>query len=210
MPKRISIADAIEKNKINSNVAFLVLLNIEIVDPDTGNVAETLYLVRNDEDITYNEQLYTKASFEFKYSSQSGEIPEVSVSIVDYQNAIQAYMQEYNGGVGSHITVTVVNSNSLTEPADLIEFFDVISASAANYVIQWRLGAENPLSVQFPGRIQNKDKCTWLYKGAECLYVGGITSCDLSLDGPNGCVVHDNRVNFGAFPGINRSNIRYA
>lgn len=33
--------------------------------------------------------------------------------------------------------------------------------------------------------------------------------CDLSLQGLNGCAAHNNTINFGGFPGINRSNVRY-
>jgi phage-related protein len=41
--------------------------------------------------------------------------------------------------------------------------------------------------------------------GTECGYFGILTSCDHTIDGANGCEVHDNTIRFGAEPGIPQS-----
>lgn len=210
MPKNLSVADIIEKNKLYSNTPFVILLDVEIIDPATGLVNQTIHLARNNEDVVYNSNTYVKSSFEFKFGAEAGETPNVSISITDYQNSIQGLLQEYGGGLGSHITVFVVNAGNLTQAPDNIEYFDVITATTSNYVVEWSLGAENILTHQFPKRKQFKDRCSWRYAGAECGYAGPLPSCDLSLDGPNGCQYHNNTPNFGGFPGINASNVRYA
>jgi hypothetical protein len=38
---------------------------------------------------------------------------------------------------------------------------------------------------------------------------GIMPSCDLSLQGPNGCAAHNNTQNFGGFPGLNDNGYRY-
>jgi hypothetical protein len=51
------------------------------------------------------------------------------------------------------------------------------------------------------GDIPIRKTCPWKYKGTECGYSGGLTTCDLTFDGPNGCNAHfDNntaRAKFG-------------
>lgn len=209
MPKKLSVADIIEKNKLYSSTPFVILVDLQVIDPTTGTTVTTLYLARNNEDVVYGGNTYLKANFEFQYEATAGEFPSVSISVNDMTNAIQAIMQNYGGGVGSTLTIYVVNTDQLDQPADNIEYFDVLGARAANYVVQWTLGGENILSRQFPKRKQFKNRCNWRYKGTECGYAGVLDSCDLSLDGANGCSVHNNSANYGGFPGINASNVRY-
>jgi phage-related protein len=85
--------------------------------------------------------------------------------------------------------------------------FVLMSAVAKdeNYSIEFTLGAENPLALRFPYRQQFRNRCEWVYKGNECRYAGGLPSCDLTLDGDNGCRVHNNTYNFGGFFGLNKS-----
>lgn len=205
----LSVVSTIEKNKISSSAAFLVILDIEVINPDTGGLVETLYLVRNSEDITHRSQLYTAFGFDIDISKEAGTVPNISITAQDLTGVIRARMEQYGGGVGFNVRIAAINSAALDELPDVAEYFQVIAAKINDYVVSWTLGAENALSIKFPRRRQLRDRCTWKYKSAECGYAGGMPTCDYSLQGTNGCAAHSNALNFGGFPGIIASNIRY-
>jgi hypothetical protein len=212
MPNRkvISIATTIEKNRVASTVAFVVTLDIAVINPATGSTVETLYLVNNTEDLTVNGKVYTATKFDIELKEESGAQTSVTLSMVDFTKAIISKMETYGGGVGFGVIVGVLNTARLSAPPEVQEFFEVTGAQASEYNISFTLGAENPLSKIFPRRLQTKKFCTWRYKdAATCGYTGGLTSCDLTLNGVNGCKAHNNEANFGAFPGINNAGSRY-
>lgn len=202
MVKKLSITDVIEKNRINSDVAFLMMVDVEVIDPETKVIVETMRLVRNSEDVTHEGNLYTAFPFEISISQDAGNVPSISLNAKDITGIIQQKMQMYGGAIGFNVLFKVVSEASLNSPADVVEHFRVVSASVDNYDVSWTLGAENPLSLGFPKRPQLRDRCPWRYEGLECAYVGALDSCDLTLQGDNGCAVHANTINFGGFPGI--------
>lgn len=209
MPKSLSVASTIEKNRLSSDTPFLVGLDIDVVDPDTGALVEVLRFVRNTEPITWNSLLYSAAAFDIEIKEASGELQTVSLSFTDFARAIQNYLQQYGGGVGFKVTVSVINAGNLAQGPEVQEFFEVIGAESSDYVISFTLGAENAVSRQFPRRKQTRDFCQWQYKSLQCGYTGGLPSCDLSLKGPNGCQTHANVLRFGGFRGINTRDVRY-
>lgn len=210
MSKTLSVATVIEKNKIASGTPFLVCLDVQVVDPMTLVVVETLHFVRNSEDIVFNGVTYDAAKFEIQLSAESGGQQEVHLTVIDYFRVLQARMQAYGGGVGFNVTITVVNSGTLDQPPEVVEYFQVTGASTLNYEVTFVLGAENAVAQTFPRRRQTRDYCGWRYKSQDCGYTGSLPSCDLSLKGPNGCSAHSNAPNFGGFFGINSTGTRYA
>lgn len=208
MPKIIPISTVVEKNKLSSAVPFLVCLDITVIDPYTAATVETLRVVQNNEDFTFNGNTYAAANFTIGFKAEGSTQPTIELGMVDYTRALQQRMQAYGGGVGFKVTVSVVNSGAPSAPAELVEFFEVIAATSSDYSANFTLGAESGLARLFPRRRQMRDFCSWRYKSTECGYTGGLASCDLTLNGTNGCVVHANAANFGAFPGINPRNGR--
>jgi lambda family phage minor tail protein L len=209
MSTSLSIASIIEKNRISSEVPWLILLDIAVVDPATLLTVETLHLARNVDPVTFNGVTYAPAAFDISLKSEAGSQQEISLSIKDYTLAVQQKMQDYGGGIGFNVTVMVVNAGNLGQNPEVAEYFQVTAAETANYECSFTLGAENNITKAFPRRRQSKDYCQWRYKGPECGYTGSMPSCDLSLKGPNGCKAHQNVVHFGAFPGINSRDFRY-
>lgn len=209
MTTSLSVASVIEKNRISSDVPWLIMIDVEVVDPATLTTAETLRLVRNPDPITFNGFKYEPASFDVELKSHAGEQQSINLSIRDYTLAVQKKMQDYGGGVGFNVAIMVVNAANLEQPPEVIEFFQVTGAETANYVCSFTLGSENNISKAFPRRRQMRDFCQWRYRSEECGYTGPMPTCDLSLKGPNGCKAHQNVVHFGAFPGINTSDVRY-
>jgi hypothetical protein len=209
MTKSLSVASVIEKNRIASDTPWLICLDIAVIDPASAATVETLHVVRNTEAITFNGFTYTPANFDIQLKEEAGTQQTVELVIRDYTLAVQQRMQQYGGGIGFTVAISVVNAGNLAAPPEVVENFEVVGASSANYVCSFTLGAENNLTKTFPRRRQTKDYCQWRYKGAECGYTGALPTCDLSLNGANGCKAHDNVIHFGAFPGINTRDINY-
>tara|TARA_R110000851_G_C13102760_1_gene569244 strand:- start:27304 stop:27942 length:639 start_codon:yes stop_codon:yes gene_type:complete len=211
MPNNLSIASVIEKNKLTSTVAYLILTKITIIDPATGLLVETLYLVKNTEDVIYDGQTYTAFAFDISTEDSVDGASSVSLTVTDYSQAIQARAEAYGGCVGSSVEIIIIASTSVgtSLKPEVTEFFEIISASAENYIISWTMGAEDILAQRFPRRKQMRDRCSWVYKGNECTYAGEVTTCDRSLLGDNGCQAHNNTINFGGFPGIRGTGLRY-
>jgi phage-related protein len=204
--RHVSVATAIEINRIASDVAIVTCMEIDIIDPDTLGLVETLRLVANNESLTYQGQVYTAANFEFSIKQEAGSAPDITVTAQDYSQEIQVRMQAYGGGVGFTVRLMEVNTGNLSQAPEIQETMKVIGASAKDYAVTFTLGAENPLTMRFPRRRQRRDRCPWVFRSAECGYTGGLTTCDFTLQGANGCAAHNNTTEFGGFPGIqNRS-----
>lgn len=213
MSQSLSIASVIEANRLSSSVPFLALIDVDVVNPDTGVIVMTLHFVNNGDDVIFQGELYKAAKFDIQVKQESGKQAEVSLNVVDYTQALQAPMEEYGGGIGFNVTFYVVNADELQVDPEMVLYFQIIGAQASGYTQSYQLGAENTLMLTFPRRRQTRDFCQRRFKSigeAQCNYTGPLTSCDLTLKGPNGCQVHGNTINFGAFPGLNGNGYRYA
>ncbi len=209
MPQSFSVINAVEKNKIASANSWIVLLEIQFVDTSTGQVAETKYVANNNEDLTYDSNVYVAFPFDIKLKQEAGGVPEITLTAQDFQKVLLSKMNKYSGASGSIVIMRIVNSDNLTAEPELEENFEVLDSSANDYVIAFKLGAENILTRRFPNSVQMRDRCRWRYKSDDCGYVGAEASCDLTLQGANGCSFHSNSPNFGGFPGLKGTGIRY-
>jgi hypothetical protein len=207
MARHLSVASAIDKNKITSGAVWVALLEIRIIDPNSRAVTETLYIARNDESLLFQGQLYQAANFEFQIDQKQGEDPSVSVTAQDQTRYIASRMENMAGGVFSELTLRIVNSERLDHPPEMEHVLQVTASSVKNYVVSFTLGAENPLTVSFPRHRQFKGRCVWRFKGYGCGYTGPVATCDYTLEGANGCVQKNNQLNFRGLPGLVRLNI---
>lgn len=203
--KNLSVASIIEKNRLQSDEAWLVALKIHVRNPVTNSVEEVIRVVRNTEITTILGEAYEPFSFDISISEKTNELPTLRVTIQDQTQVVQSYMERYGGGIGFDVDLIVVRATTAAETEadpELIEYFQIISSSAANYVVTWTLGAENPLRQIYPARRQDSEQCSFKFKDGNCAYAGTATSCDLTLDGPRGCRAKGNSINFGGYPGI--------
>ncbi len=207
MTRHLSAASAIDRSRLSSSTAWLILLKLEIADPNTRQTVETVHLVANDEDITFDGNLYTAANFVINIDQGQNQAPSVTLVAQDQTGMIERKIEDYAGGVMSQVVMMVVNSDRLDHEPEIENTFDVVSSSAKDGVVSFELGSENPLTIQFPKHTQMKDRCSWRYKGYGCEYAGPMGSCDYTLDGPNGCRAHDNVERFRGLPGLVRMNI---
>lgn len=220
MPSYPSIRTALDKRKIASGDTYLILMEISILDPTSGEVQETVYVANNNDPDGYvwNGNTYQSLPMTVDIKQSSTEVPSCTVTVFDLGNTIQGLLQNYTAPIGWPAKFYVINTADANPAADMeYEFFvNGATANAQDYSIEFTVSAENPLTLSYPARTQYKNKCFWTFKDTNCRYQDGgyktcgvstdvtlDTTCDNSLDGPKGCRAHCNVLNYGGFPGIN-------
>lgn len=204
--KNLSLSSIVSANSFSSDDAWLVAMKIHVRSNITGEIVSVIRVVNNNEITTIAGEQYEPLAFTIDIKEASNELPSMSVTIQDQGEIVGPFMQRYGGGVGSDVDMMIVRATTatLTYPeAELTEYFQVITGGYKDYVASWTCGAENPLRKMFPLRKQEDNQCSFRYKQAgTCNYSGANPTCDLSLDGPNGCRAHNNTINYGGYPGI--------
>ena len=207
----LSATAYLEKNKLTSTKAWLVLLKITLTD-DTE-----IFLVANTEQVTWpvtNGDTYLAFPFELDEigDSSKGEVPSVGIKVSNATRSLEAYLEEYDGMVDSIVKIYVVNSTNVEIPSDPgagvnnvtpeIELeYEIINSNADNMWVSFTLGATNPWNKRFPRNKVMRNICRYKdFKGDQCQYGGGQTSCDRTLDTCR--TVMANSVNFGGAPGV--------
>lgn len=213
MARHLSVASVIDKNKISSETAWVILLDIFVTDPNTRQVTEILRIARNNENVIFGQDeegaplVYQAGNFDVQIDQQKNAAPNVSIVARDQTRHIESRMEAMAGGIMSEVQMTVINTARLDRPPEMQERFQVVNASAKDFVVTFQLGSENPLGVQFPKHRQWQDRCAWRFRGYGCGYSGSATTCDYSKDGPNGCAAKFNTINFRGLAGMVRMNI---
>lgn len=202
MSKHLNLSTVIDKNKINSENTFLILIEAYVVDYN-GDPVETLRIVKNSENIIFRGNTYQAASFDINITMEVNQEPNITLKAVDYSRTLGQYVDLYDGLVNNKVKMLVVNSGSLTAPPEMEEEFIIVKSDIKDYEVTIELGVETAVAQRFPNYRQFKERCAWVYKGPRCKYAGALPSCDYSRTGVNGCSVHNNEINFGGFPGIN-------
>lgn len=202
MPTHLTIGSIIEKNKIDSDHFFVTLIDAHIKDSE-GNAVTTISIAQNSENVVFNGTTYQAANFEIDISVENNTEPSIRLTAQDQTRTLQQYIEAYDGLVDNEIVMTVVNTGALDRPAEISETFKILSTSNNEYVVEFQLGTDSAVNKRFPQHRQFKDRCSWKYKGPRCKYAGPMGSCSFTLFGTNGCVAHNNVINFGGFPGLN-------
>ncbi len=200
--KNIPAALIIEKNKIANSVPWLMLLDIAF--PDDSRV----YLVNNTENITFQGRTYQAFPFKLENIKQSskGEIQSVVIRISNVLRSLQAYLEQYDGAVGTGILLRVVHASHLEEDYSELEMhFDVVETTSDSKWVTFTLGAPNPLRNNFPHYKYIGEHCNWLFKSVECGYNGPSETCHRTL---TYCRQLGNSKRFGGFPGLSGYGVR--
>lgn len=203
--KTLPSAIVAEKNKIATKSAWLILLEITLTD-DT-----VMRFVRNTEDITFSGNVYSAMPFDFDpIEDQRGMIPTVNLRISNVTRLLQSYLEDLDGGIGSTVKISVVNSDLLSETYTELDLtFEVIGASSDVHQINFILGMPNPLNKRFPLFRYIANHCNWVsrFKGVECGYAGVETTCNGTLAR---CRELSNSPRFGGFIGLDTGGVRFA
>lgn len=202
MPHNLNIATVIDKNKIASANTFLILVEVYVVDSG-GSPVTTLRFVKNSENITFETHEFIASNFEMDFKLESTKESTITLTAQDQTRQLAQYVDAYDGLVKNRVRLIIVNSGSLTSPAEIDEYMLVRQGSTSSYVTTLELGTESALGNRFPNYRQFKDRCFKQFKGIRCQYAGSDATCSYTRTGTNGCIAKGNEINFGGFPGIN-------
>jgi len=185
----------LSKNQLAAKAAWLIFIEITLTDNTV------LRFVRNNKNVTYpiiDGHEYLASPFEIEPTKQTskGEIPTVSLKVSNVTRLIQPQMQALQGGVGSTVKLTVVNSELLAENYSELEmFFDILAAYSTAEWIVFTLGAPNPLRLRFPLHRYLALHCRWRFETEECGYARK-SMADIILSGTNPVSVQINNHNW--------------
>lgn len=209
--KNLSLATVNSINSFSPDDAWVIALKIHVRSNISGEIVSEIRVSNDTQKLTILGEVYEPMAFDIEFKSAQNELPSMDVTLQDQGEIVGPFMLRYGGAVGSEVDVMIVRATietettptvTYTEP-ELIEFFTVLESGYKDLVASWKCGTENPLRKMFPMRKQDDDQCSFRYKDpGTCGYAGNMPSCDLSLDGPNGCRAHNNVANNGSFPGI--------
>ena len=204
MPTHLSIATALDKNLIASNNVYLLLLEVDVINPNDGTVIQTFYLAHNNENFVWNGNTYISTPLEVTTTQDNQTAPTCTITIWDMGRVIQGNLQAYGWQLAWPVRMKIVNATNPAKQPEIEQDFEVLSATCKDddYSIAFTVGAENPLTLRFPPRQQFPNRCFWKYRDNRCQYTGSLPSCDYTEDGTNGCKAHNNIINYGGFPGL--------
>lgn len=146
-----------------------------------------------------------------KYDNTDTRLPEreLQISNADLVKYLSPYVEDYDGLVGSTITVTPVNSDHLDiNMSSLACDFMVKSCSLSQQYISLSLGLSNPLNQRFPLDKYFANQCRYYsrFKGVECGYSGSETECNGT---PVRCEELGNLIRFGGQLGLRPKTVRF-
>jgi lambda family phage minor tail protein L len=198
----LSVSGMLEKNQLSSDGVWLLLVEVDL--PESPDYNGPLRLVRNNEKITWNGEVWTAFNFKLGEITEDnkGRPQSVPLQISNITQDFQAFVEQYNGLTGRTVTLRVVHSQHLdnTSP-ELEEIFTVQSTICDSRWITFYLGCEISLQRRFPSRRVLKHFCAWRdqYKGIECGYNGPLAECDGTLQA---CRTRGNAARYGGEPSI--------
>ena len=213
----LSAAAFIEKNKLASNEAWLILLDITM--PDTS----TIKVVSNSENIWWPGtslpgNLYTAMPFELGEVSDTSktEVPSISLRLPNATRFLEPYLDAQDGLVDSSVDIKIVNSIHVLTPtralgaysvtAEIELNYDIVGSSSDSMWVDFVLGAASPFNKRFPRNRIYRNICRYReFKGDRCQYVGAETTCDRALDTCRS--TYDNAEFFGGCPGVGSKGI---
>jgi lambda family phage minor tail protein L len=193
----ISSAAIAEKNKIATDSAWIVLLEIQL----SGG---TLYLAANNEDITWNSQTWQAFPFELDTVAETGkgEIPAITVKVSNVTGEIQQYLEAADGANGTPVIIRVINSSASTSTESELELSFVLDR--ASYDAQWLtfyLTGANCLSRRVPRGRYLKNFCRFEYGGVECGVSAATQATYPTCNRTKAnCEERNNSTRFGGFP----------
>ena len=168
----------------------------------------TQYMARNTEDVNYDTTDYAAMALEVGNQTKGGDgsIPEVTLKVTALNETLYDIIQATQGAVGGAVKLIKVNSDFLETAIPALEAdYEALAAQADTDWIYFTLGVPNPMNQRYPLFDYCSSICRnakpGLFKGAECQYTGGETSCNGTLED---CRDNkNNAVNWGGFIGLN-------
>lgn len=197
LPSLVAVA-ALEKNKIATTNAFLILIEVQFE-------GATIRVVNNTEDIEWpagSGQIWTAFPFRLGDLTEDsrGEFPSWQLKISNVSKTMSRYLEQYKGGTDVKVVLRVVMSEhlDLAEPV-MYETFSVEDTGQDAIWAMFNLGPAFSTKRRFPPETYRKNFCQFKFKGIRCGYNGSAAECNKTL---KRCRELGNSVRFGGEPGI--------
>ena len=214
--KNIPLALKQAKNLFGEGSCWLVLLKIVMPMP----VNQTFRVVANTEDVEFGGYTYTAFPFtlEFPKEDSTGTIPTMTINVSNVTRVLQGDLEALNGASGTTVEMYIVETSNLTENyAELTMDFEVLSATCTPQWVTFKCGTSNPMRRKLLDKFF-ATHCNWRFNsatvragntgiGCECNYQGNDAACKHTLED---CEAKSNTLNFGGFPGLDSTGIRFS
>lgn len=194
--RTLSTAALIEKNKLSTDSAWLILLEVTIG-------ATVLKLVANNEDILWSGDTWQAFPFELDTVGETGkgEIPAITVKVSNVTGEVQRLLEANDGANGVPVVIRVINTDVTTTTPELELSFVVESSTHDEQWITFRLTGANCLTRRVPRRRYLKNFCPFVYGGIEC----GVSAATMATyptcnRTSANCTERWNFIRFGGFP----------
>jgi len=204
MPLSISSNAIVEKNKMNSDGAWILLL--EVIYPGEDPVRAC----SNNEVVTWNGESWPAYPFKLGdiEESKDGDQPSLSLEVNDLARIMIPEIEARGGGVGAEAWIRIVHSKHLSNTTpEFEEMFEIVSVSIdSGYMIKFQLGIENLMTYRVPQNRYLKNHCRYKeFKGALCGYTGSESNCNRTFAR---CKELGNQTRFGGQPGVGNLGIQ--
>lgn len=220
MPTQLTTSVFEALQRLDSVGAFVWLYEIEV---PTSPATRLRFAGRHPQAITFRGNIYYPFPITHSPVSENteGDLNVTSLTVSNISREIATLLEDHAGLIGQPVRAMLVSVNDLLSGTPLIEQDYTIRELTMNAdAITCQLAVYNLYSSRFPALRLMRGHCRLSYRGAGCGYAvpisgGGLSACDKSRDGTNGCEAHGaNEIangydqlhpkRFGGYPGIPR------
>lgn len=208
----LSLAANQDKSKLASGDAWILLLDL-VYNGEHVRMARNVDAIGFDAGDGLGIQEYTPFNFELTTDqSSTAQLPTILIRASNVMRILQGYIEQFGGLAGATANIYVYNTANPSGEPDLAITSTVMKTDCTAEVVTLSCSAPSPMRTLFPKFLYRASFCMWVsqYKGKQCGYTGALANCDGTYAGANGCLVHDNGIRFGAFPGIGTNGISLA
>ena len=191
----LSAVAKLEKNKVSSTGAWLVLFEIQFQ-------GATIRLVSNNENVTWGGEEWIAFPVELGEVTEDskGELPQLTLKVSNITRSMQQYVEQYAGGTDAIVILRVVHSEHLDMATpEIEEYFQIKKTNTDAHWVTFTLGPDYTMTQRIPANKYMKNFCPFKFKGIECGYTGPGMECNKTL---GRCRELGNSVRFGGEPGI--------
>jgi len=190
-----------QKNDLGSTDAIVVALQLDI-----PSLAEPIRLVRNNENITWDSQVWQSFPFEIDEISETAtnEVPSVAITLANASRAMEMYVSQYDAWLKENAHQPIIATIHVLSTADLANTnailsmsFEISSFNSSAQVMTFNLTQKNLYIKSFPPNKITR-KCHFKFGSTECGVLTGGT-CNKTLAD---CRRHNNSVRFGGYPSV--------
>jgi len=190
-----------QKNDLGSTEAILIALELSI-----PSLSEPIYIVRNNENITWNSHTWQSFPFSIDEISEtaSNEVPSVAITLANASRAMEMYVSQYDVWLKENAHQPIVATIHVLSTADLANTnsiltmsFEISSFSSTAQAITFNLTQKNLYIKSFPPNKITR-KCHFKFGSTQCGVTTGGT-CNKTLVN---CRLHNNSIRFGGYPSV--------